>query len=879
MIDMRTVIFSYIISNAICATVITFLWLYNRRRFAGLGFWLADFILQFVALLLVVIRGILPDFLTMTVSNTLIVGGTLLLLMGLERFVGKRGPQIHNIILLAIFICVHTWFTIIHPSLDARNILFSLGLLVICSQCTWLLLRRVDAEVFPITRNIGIIFVAYCFISIVRILVDFAVSADENFFRSNIYDTSIVMMYQMLFIALTFSLFMMVNRRLVRNLELDLVERRQAEVALRSSEEKFFKAFNSSPDAIIITRIRDGQIIEVNEGFTQITGYSSEEALANSVIGLRLWPDPQNWDVVLAELKERQRIRDVEYDFRIKSGGIINTLYSAEIVQLNGEAHILSVVRDVTRQKRNEEDLHIRNSVLATLYQVTLDLINRHDVNDILQSLLEQIGRFLDAPDVSVDLLEGNDTLVTYAATPGQPLQAGDTMRRGEGGWLSWQAVDNGQPAMLEDYSKWEKRRDLYTGYPIHSIMIIPIHHRQQVIGTINCSRREEDKPFGETEIFAAQQLAQVVALVLDNARLYTQLQSELSERRRIEMALRESQENFQRYFDMGAVGMCVTSPEKSWIEVNDYLCRMLGYSREELVQFTWSELTHPDDIDADLELFNQVIAGGRDSYQIDKRFIRKDGTVLYTSLFVSSHRNTDGTVRYFLVSLIDITERRHAEAALLQLTAIEERQRLARDLHDSVNQSIHSLVLFSETLISTLEKNNFARAVQISKRLQESARQALKEARLMLYEMQPSAMGMNMDFIQDLETRLSTVERRAGVKAHIVQEGSMEHCPREWYENLFWITIEALNNALKHAQARNMLIVVESSPQSVNLEIVDDGIGFDTARVRSGGFGLRTMRERSDLLGGKLTIVSSPGNGSRVCFHADIDNKRGMNS
>jgi PAS domain S-box-containing protein len=409
--------------------------------------------------------------------------------------------------------------------------------------------------------------------------------------------------------------------------------------------------------------------------------------------------------------------------------------------------------------------------------------------------------------------------------------------------------------------------------------MVIPIRRQERVIGTINISRREENKPFGETESFAAQQLAQVVALVLDNAKLYSQLQSELSERRRIESALRESQENFQRYFDMGAVGMCVTSPEKGWIEVNEYLCKMLGYSREELAQLTWSELTHFDDLDADLELFNEVIIGRRESYQIDKRFIRKDGTALYTTLFVSCHRNADGTVRYLLASLIDITERKQAEAALLQLAAFEERQRLARDLHDSVNQSIHSLVLFSETLISTLEKNNTTRAIQISKRLQESARQALKEARLMLYEMQPSALGRDMDFIQDLETRLSTVERRAGIKVHVVQEGSIEHCPREWYENLFWITIEALNNALKHAQARNMLIVVECSPQSVNLEIVDDGIGFDPARVRSGGFGLRTMRERSDLLGGKLTIITSPGNGSRVCFHADIKNERGMNS
>lgn len=293
MIDMRTVILSYIISNAICAIVIGSLWLYNRRRFPGLGFWLADFVMQFAAVLLASLRGHLPDLLTMTLSNTLAIGGTMLLFTGLEHFVGKRSSQIHNIILLVIFICVHAWFTVFDPSLDARNIILSLGLLAICSQGAWLLLRRVDAKMLPITRTAGIIFTAYCFISVICIIVDLAVSNDENLFHSNIYDTSLVMLYQMLFIALTFSLFLMVNRRLVVDLESDLVERSQAEAALKLSEEKFFKAFHSSPDAILITRVRDGQVVEVNEGFSRITGYSAEEALSNSSINLHLWVNPE----------------------------------------------------------------------------------------------------------------------------------------------------------------------------------------------------------------------------------------------------------------------------------------------------------------------------------------------------------------------------------------------------------------------------------------------------------------------------------------------------------------------------------------------------------------------------------------------------------
>lgn len=882
MIDMRTIILSYIISNAICAVVIASLWFQNRMRFAGLGLWLADFVMQFVALLLNSQRGNLPDFLSMAISNTLVIGGTILLLEGLEQFVGKHGKQTHNIILLVVFFLVHTWFTIIHPDLDARNINLSLGLLVICSQIAWLMLRQTDEEMRPIAPSVGIVFIVYCALSIARILVDVALPADQDFFHSNVYDTLLVMLYQMSFIVLTFSLFLMVNRRLVANLERDLLERKYVEEKLRTSEEKFSKAFQASPDAITITRMSDGKLVEVNEGFFHLLEYTREESLASSSIELAIWANPQDRETFIATLRNSHRVHNQENKFRTKSGKILNCIYSGEIIELGNEMHILSVVRDITERKKMEEALQHQNDTLAALYQVMLDLVNRHEVDDILQTLLMKIGALLNAQDVSIDLLEDDDTLITYAATPDQPLQKGDTMLRGEGGWLSWQAVDTHQPAILEDYSTWPRRRELFNGYPIHSIIIIPIIQRERVIGTINFSRRQANLTFSDADIYVGNQLAQMVALVLDNSQLYTQLHSKLAERKQIEEVLRISQENFKGYFNMGTVGMCVTTPEKGWVEVNDRLCNMLGYSIDELKRLTWSELTHPDDLEADEILFGQVLRGESDSYQLDKRFIRKDGGVVYTSMFVSCQRYPDQSVRYFLASLIDITKRIQQEEALHQaqeemlaqqraMAAMDERQRLARDLHDSVSQSIHSLVLFAETLTSMLEKNHLSRPLEISERMQESARQALKEMRLMLYQLQPSGMDADVDLVRDLEKRLSSVERRAGVKATVILEGSLDDCPDAWMENLFRITIEALNNALKHAQARNVKIIIRCFPESMELEITDDGIGFDPTRVHAGGMGLRSMRERAELLGGQLSFTSTPGKGSNVFFHAEI--------
>ena len=232
LLDMKTVIVSYIISNAICMMVVLFLCIHNRRRFDGLGFWLADFVMQFLALLLVVLRGFIPDWMSMTVSNALIIGGTVFLYAGLERFIGKRSSQIHNILLLAVFIPSHAYF-VVHPNLGIRNLIFSLGLLAICAQCAWLMLRRVDLELYSLTKGIGMLFVTYCLVSLARVFLALTIPLDEDFFKTNMYDTSLIMLYQMLFIILTFNLFLMVNRRLIGNLEFDIAARKQAERILQ----------------------------------------------------------------------------------------------------------------------------------------------------------------------------------------------------------------------------------------------------------------------------------------------------------------------------------------------------------------------------------------------------------------------------------------------------------------------------------------------------------------------------------------------------------------------------------------------------------------------------------------------------------------------
>lgn len=139
----------------------------------------------------------------------------------------------------------------------------------------------------------------------------------------------------------------------------------------------------------------------------------------------------------------------------------------------------------------------------------------------------------------------------------------------------------------------------------------------------------------------------------------------DITEFKSAQQALQWSEVRFRRYFELGLVGMAMTSPEKGILEVNDELCRILGYERSELQQKTWAELTHPDDLAADVAQFNRAMAGEIDSYTMDKRWIRKDGQVVDSIVSAVCVRHSDGSVDYFICLLRDITRRKRAEQGL----------------------------------------------------------------------------------------------------------------------------------------------------------------------------------------------------------------------
>jgi len=198
------------------------------------------------------------------------------------------------------------------------------------------------------------------------------------------------------------------------------------------------------------------------------------------------------------------------------------------------------------------------------------------------------------------------------------------------------------------------------------------------------------------------------------------------------------------------------------------------------------------------------------------------------------------------------------------ELAVLEERTRLARELHDSVTQSLYSLVLLAEGWRRAAQAGGRAPVEDYLSRIGEITQQALKEMRLLIHELRPPALERE-GLLGALHRRLDAVEKRVGVNARILADDLIQ-LPAHVEEGLYRIAQEALNNALKHAGADKVVVRIWTNDGQVTLEVTDDGCGFDPAGANHvGGMGLVGMQERAKQLGGSLTVTSAPGGGTTV--------------
>lgn len=198
------------------------------------------------------------------------------------------------------------------------------------------------------------------------------------------------------------------------------------------------------------------------------------------------------------------------------------------------------------------------------------------------------------------------------------------------------------------------------------------------------------------------------------------------------------------------------------------------------------------------------------------------------------------------------------------KLAVMEERQRLARELHDSVTQALYSLTLYSDAARLALSAEKIEAATGYLEELRSMAREAMLDMRLLVFELHPPILEQN-GLVAALQARLEAVEARSGVQAKISVEGE-RRLPLDTEMELYRIAQEALTNVVKHARAQRVDLSLKYTSTSVQMEVLDNGVGFDpSASGRGGKYGLRGIEERVNQLGGHVNVKSAPGEGTTL--------------
>jgi PAS domain S-box-containing protein len=401
----------------------------------------------------------------------------------------------------------------------------------------------------------------------------------------------------------------------------ELEERRRAEEALRRSEEKFRIAFEQSPVPMSMRGL-DRHYLKVNQAYCDLLGYSAEELMNLTFVDLT-HPDDIDADLALDNKLTRGELCSFQLEKRLihKAGQAISTILNVALVRDADEQplHVIAQILDITERKQAEELLRQGEARYCALVNGIPDLLIR----------VHQDGTYLDF----VPKNQGN--LKTIAP---EQLVLGKT------------SIYDFMPLALA------QERMGYVGQALQTGEMQVYEYPLEIQGELH---HEECR-------IIASGADEVLVMVRD-----------ITDRKQAEVALLESEARFQQAFQYAAIGMALVALDGRWLQVNHSLCEIVGYSEQELLNTNFQAITHPEDLNSDLEHLQKILAGETRFYQKEKRYIHKQGHIVWGLLNVSLVQNTQGQPLHFVSQIQDITERKWSESALQQS---EERFRLLSD-------------------------------------------------------------------------------------------------------------------------------------------------------------------------------------------------------
>ncbi len=480
-------------------------------------------------------------------------------------------------------------------------------------------------------------------------------------------------------------------------------ERRASQQALASSRARFLAFMDNLPG---MAYIKDAgrRYIFTNQAFQTESGLGLPPT---AYLGKTLEDlDPYQLDSagvaqVRADDERVLRQRQVSSQ-EITTGSVADRktmlLIKFPIVDHAGDVLVGGITLDISERKRAEARVEHLTRLYKALSEVNQGIVRLGDAAELFPLVCRvavEHGKYKMAWIGQID--PASERLVP-AACYGRELEYLDGLLISaradvaEGRGQIGTAFRHGQTIVANDLrlrDNIELWRGRVTRHGFNSCASIPIERHGQPFAVLNVYQ-EQVNAFDTEAVGLLEEMAGDVTFALDNF-------DREQQRRDAREALRTSEQHFRAFFERSMVGMATTGRDKRWLDVNAALCEMLGYTHAELLQRTWAEVTHPDDLPADLALFEQVLRGEIDDYVLDKRFLHKDGRIVHTHTTPRCLRRDDGSVDYFVVLIQDITEKKQSEELLWwqanfdTLTGLPNRRMLIDRLEQELRKRHHT--------------------------------------------------------------------------------------------------------------------------------------------------------------------------------------------
>lgn len=655
----------------------------------------------------------------------------------------------------------------------------------------------------------------------------------------------------------------------------DITELKTTEQALRDSEEKYRLLVDNQTDMIVKFDV-EGRLIYVSPSCCRVTGKTESELLGKSLLPYVHEDDRDRVSEALLRVFQPPYTTYVEERAWTKVGWRWQGWQHTAVLNDAGEVEfVVGIGRDTTQQKKAEDALKRSEARFRAVFahagtgialsSLKGDLLQWNSAfQDMLGYSDEELARINFRDFTFPEDVESEIRGIRQVVAGQRDVYRKEKRYRRKDGSVIW-----------GDFS-CTVVRDLHGG-PSFAIGMVEDITQQKRAAEELVRTRDELK-------------ARVQEQTADLGTANVRLREEIGERRQAEIALKESEERFRLAFEESPWGMTIIALDGTWLQVNRAFCEMLGYTRDELLRMSVAEVTHASDLERNSELTRQLAEGAIPSFRFEKRYVHKNGEVIWATVNATLVRDNEGRVLYGLTMVENITQRKQAQRALRRAERLASIGTLAAGIAHEVNNPLGAIQLDAETaLYCSEQRNRQETVVACLKNIAASAKRGGQIVKDVLRFARSESTSKRVGDLRDAVVGACRLTRRLAEKRGV----KIEYTPSEDAFSVLLnsteieqVLVNLITNAIHASQAGDRVeIVLQREPEAVCVAVRDFGVGmasdqmnrifdpFYTTRGTLGGTGLGLsisygiVREH----GGTIDVHSQPGAGTTMIVRLPI--------